>query len=47
MRKRFILSILIGLAALGAYELLARMLLPVVPNSLDAVRNSYRFRGWP
>lgn len=47
MKKRFILSILIALAALGSYELLARALLPVVPNCREAVRNPYRFRGWP
>ena len=47
MKNRYILSLLIALAALGSYELLARALLPVVPNSLEAVRNSYRFRGWP
>ena len=47
MKKRFILSILISLVALGSYELLARALLPVVPNCTEAVRNPFRFRGWP
>jgi hypothetical protein len=47
MKRRFAAAVLIILAVLAGGEFAARRMLPDVPGCVDAIRNPYRFRGWP
>ncbi len=47
MQRKFILAVILFLAVLLAANLAARRLLPHVPDCSGAIRNEYRFRGWP
>jgi hypothetical protein len=47
MKRRFAAAVLIILAVLAGGEFAARRMLPDVPGCIEAIRNPYRFRGWP